>query len=113
MEYVEMETWYYKSPAYKKPIQLDRNKNVIGAQMCSWEQTDESEVPSLRKRLPSFDERIWNVDKKVEFDVFFEKVNKTDIVLSEIINDKSQDSLLIGFNIIGDANGNPLREPLD
>ena len=107
------ETWYYKSPAYKKPIQLDRNKNVIGAQMCSWEQTDESEVPSLRKRLPSFVERIWNVDKKVEFDVFFEKVNKTDIVLSEIINDKSQDSLLIGFNIIGDANGNPLREPLD
>ena len=65
------ETWYYKSPAYKKPIQLDRNKNVIGAQMCSWEQTDESEVPSLRKRLPSFVERIWNVDKKVGFDVFF------------------------------------------
>ena len=107
------ETWYYKSPAYKKPIQLDRNKNVIGAQMCSWEQTDESEVPSLRKRLPSFVERIWNVDKKVEFDVFFEKVNKTDIVLSEIINDKSQDSLLIGFNIIGDSEGNPMREVLD
>ena len=107
------ETWYYKSPAYKKPIQLDRNKNVIGAQMCSWEQTDESEVPSLRKRLPSFVERIWNVDKKVEFDVFFEKVNKTDIVLSEIISDKSQDSLLIGFNIIGDSKGNPTREPLD
>ena len=107
------ETWYYKSPAYKKPIQLDRNKNVIGAQMCSWEQTDESEVPSLRKRLPSFVERIWNVDKKVGFDVFFEKVNKTDIVLSEIINDKSQDSLLIGFNIIGDSEGNPMREVLD
>ena len=107
------ETWYYKSPAYKKPIQLDRNKNVIGAQMCSWEQTDESEVPSLRKRLPSFVERIWNVDKKVEFDVFFEKVNKTDIVLSEIINDKSQDSLLVGFNIIGDSEGNPMREVLD
>ena len=107
------ETWYYKSSAYKNPIQLDRNKNVIGAQMCSWEQTDESEVPSLRKRLPSFVERIWNVDKKVEFDVFFEKVNKTDIVLSEIINDKSQDSLLIGFNIIGDSEGNPMREVLD
>ena len=107
------ETWWHKSPAYKKPIQLDRSKNVIGAQMCSWEQTDESEVPSIRKRLPSFVERIWNVDKKVEFDVFFEKVNKTDIVLSEIINDKSQDSLLIGFNIIGDANGNPIREVLD
>jgi len=107
------ETWWHKSPAYKKPIQLDRSKNVIGAQMCSWEQTDESEVPSIRKRLPSFVERIWNVDKKVEFDVFFEKVNKTDIVLSEIINDKSQDSLLIGFNIIGDVNGNPIREVLD
>jgi len=107
------ETWFYKSPAYKNPIQLERNKNVIGAQMCSWEQTDESEVPSLRKRLPSFVERIWNVDKKVEFDVFYEKVNKTDIVLSEIINDKSQDSLLIGFNIMGDDKGNPFREVID
>lgn len=107
------ETWFYKSPAYKNPIQLERNKNVIGAQMCSWEQTDESEVPSLRKRLPSFVERIWNVDKKVEFDVFYEKVNKTDIVLSEIINDKSQDSLLIGFNIMGDDKGIPFREVLD
>lgn len=107
------ETWFYKSPAYKNPIQLERNKNVIGAQMCSWEQTDESEVPSLRKRLPSFVERIWNVDKKVEFDVFYEKVKKTDIVLSEIINDKSQDSLLIGFNIMGDDKGIPFREVLD
>ena len=42
-----------------------------------------------------------NLVKKDEFDVFFEKVNKTDIVISEIINDKSQDSLLIGFNIGG------------
>ena len=44
------ENWWHKSSAYKNPIQLNRNKNVIGAQMCSWEQTDESEIPSIRKK---------------------------------------------------------------
>ena len=59
-------------------------------------------------------DEFWDdVILRENFDVFFEKVNKTDIVLSEIISDKSQDSLLIGFNIIGDSKGNPTREPLD
>ena len=107
------ESWWHKSSAYKNPIQLDRNENVIGAQMCSWEQTDESEIPSIRKRLPFFIERIWNFDKKVEFDILFKKVNKTDNVLSRIIKDDRQDSLLVGFNITNDGKGNPIREVLD
>ena len=107
------ESWWHKSSAYKNPIQLDRNENVIGAQMCSWEQTDESEIPSIRKRLPFFIERIWNFDKKVEFDILFKKVNKTDNVLSRIIKDDRQDSLLVGFNITNDGKGNPIREVID
>ncbi len=107
------ENWWHKSFAYKNPIQLDRNENVIGAQMCSWEQTDESEIPSIRKRLPFFIERIWNFDKKVEFDILFKKVNKTDNVLSRIIKDDRQDSLLVGFNITNDGKGNPIREVID
>ena len=107
------ENWWVESSAYKNPIQLEKNKNVIGAQMCSWEQTDESEIPSIRKRLPSFVERIWNVEKKVGFNEFFKKLNKTDLLLSEIINDDRQDSLLVGFNIVGDEKGNPFREILD
>ncbi len=107
------ENWWHKSSAYKNPIQLNRNKNVIGAQMCSWEQTDESEIPSIRKRLPPFMERIWNFDKKDDFDVFLKKVNKTDIILSKIIKDDRQDSLLVGFNITNDGKGNPIIEVLD
>ena len=107
------ENWWVRSSAYKNPIQLEKNKNVIGAQMCSWEQTDESEIPSIRKRLPSFVERIWNVEKKVGFNEFFKKLNKTDLLLSEIINDDRQDSLLVGYNIAGDEKGNPFREILD
>ena len=40
-------------------------------------------------------ERIWNFDKKDDFDVFLKKVNKTDIILSKIIKDDRQDSLLV------------------
>ena len=58
-------------------------------------------------------ERIWNFDKKDEFNVFFKKVNKTDIVLSKIIKDDRQDSLLVGFNITNDGKGNPIIEVLD
>ncbi|MEC9135560.1 MAG: hypothetical protein VX994_05095, partial [Bacteroidota bacterium] len=76
-------------------------------------QTDESEIPSIRKRLPPFMERIWNFDKKDDFDVFLKKVNKTDIILSKIIKDDRQDSLLVGFNITNDGKGNPIIEVLD
>ena len=54
-----------------------------------------------------------NFDKKVEFDILFEKVNKTDNILSRIIKDDRQDSLLVGFNITNDGKGNPIREVLD
>ena len=48
------ENWYHKSPASIKPIQLDKSSRVIGAQMCAWEQTDEAEIPSLRRSGPNF-----------------------------------------------------------
>ena len=52
-------------------------------------------------------------EERFHFDDFFKKVNKTDIVLSKIIKDDRQDSLLVGFNITNDGKGNPIKEVLD
>ena len=105
----QFENWYHKSPSSKKPIQLDRTPLVIGAQMCAWEQTDEGEIPSLRRRIPPFVERIWNTEYKIPFKRFYDNLDKTDQKLSILINNNKQDSLLIGFNIIDDGNGLPIR----
>ena len=77
--------------------------------MCAWEQIDEGEIPSLRRRIPPFVERIWNTDYKLSFEEFYNNLDKSDSKLSKIVNNEEQDSLLIGYNIIDDGNGLPIR----
>jgi hexosaminidase len=105
----QFENWYHKSPSHKKPIQLDRTPLVIGAQMCAWEQTDEGEIPSLRRRVPPFVERIWNTDYKLPYEEFYTNLDKSDNRLTSIINNSEQDSLLVGYNIVDDGKGLPIR----
>ena len=105
----QFENWYHKSPSHKKPIQLDKTPLVIGAQMCAWEQTDEGEIPSLRRRVPPFVERIWNTDYKLPYEEFYTNLDKSDNRLTSIINNSEQDSLLVGYNIVDDGNGLPIR----
>lgn len=105
----QWENWYHKSPASIKPIQLGKSSRVIGAQMCAWEQTDEAEIPSLRRRVPTFSERVWNTEQKISFTSFYKNLEHTDTKLSLLINSTAQDSLLIGYNIMDDGEGLPVR----
>lgn len=89
--------WWPKAPSYN-PIQIEKTPLVVGAQMCAWEQSDEVEIPSLRKRLPVYLERIWNTEKKVSYEEMMNRLSKTDDILSKLINDDRQDNLLIGHN---------------
>ena len=105
----QWENWYHKSPASIQPIQLDKSNLVIGAQMCAWEQTDEAEIPSLRRRIPTFSERIWNTEQKISFKSFYNKLNYTDDKLSILVNSTEQDSLLIGYGVVDNGEGLPIR----
>ena len=89
-------------PGYK-PIQLKETPQVIGGQMCSWEQSGEAEIPVLRKRLPVFSERVWNNKPSKSFGEIFSTIERTDKILSLIINDDRQDSILIGYNFKKDG----------
>ena len=97
------EHWWEKTPAYKKPIQLEKTDQIIGGQMCSWEQSGSAEIPTLRKRLPIFIERVWNNEKRVSFKDFFSKVEANDFKLSKIINDSRQDTVLLRYDFEGDC----------
>ena len=89
-------------PGYN-PIQLKETPQVIGGQMCSWEQSGDAEIPVLRKRLPFFSERVWNDKPSKSFEEIFSTVERTDKILSLIINDHRQDSILIGYNFKKDG----------
>ena len=93
--------WWPKAPSYE-PIQLDETPLVVGAQMCSWEQAGEVEIPSLRKRLPAFVERVWNVEQQIPYDSFEVRMNQLDERLTRLIRDGRQDSLLVGYNWVAE-----------
>ncbi len=91
------ENWFPKAPSFT-PIQVEQSPLVIGAQMCAWEQADEVEFPSLRKRLPALNERIWNTEQVAPYDEFINKLEKADAKLSLLTGDAVQDSLLYDYN---------------
>ncbi len=96
------ENWFSKAPSFT-PIQLDESPLIIGAEMCAWEQPGTSEIPSLRKRLPTMNERIWNTHKQISYELFMSHLNNTDRRLSKIIGNIKQDKLLENYNFIGEA----------
>lgn len=91
------ENWWEKAPSIV-PIQIDKSDLVIGAQMCSWEQEEKTEIPSLRKRLPFFVERIWNTEKILPYVEINKRVEELDFKLSLLLKDSRQDSILFDYN---------------
>ncbi len=91
------DNWFDKAPSYN-PIQIEKSPLVVGAQMCAWEQTQEVEIPSLRKRLPAFVERVWNTEEKIPYEALIERIHKLDQRLSLLIEDERQDDLLFDHN---------------
>jgi len=58
---------------------------VLGAQMCAWEQGELLELPSLRQRLAAMSERIWSPDAGRTFADFSERLRATDPALSLLV----------------------------
>ena len=72
------------APAYE-PIQLPQSASVLGAQLCSWENPQETVIPSVRKRLAAMSERIWNPQAARSFDDFTPRMKVTDAGLSALL----------------------------
>ncbi|MCE5277139.1 MAG: family 20 glycosylhydrolase [Planctomycetaceae bacterium] len=79
------EHWYKISPAFEKPIQVPPTDQIVGAQMCAWEQPDELELPSLRHRVPAMAERLWNPQAARTFADFESRLKDIDAKLDKLL----------------------------
>ena len=84
------ENWWDKAPSFT-PIQLEKTDLIIGAEMCAWEQPEEAEIPSLRRRVPAFVERIWNTEGNLSKEELMRLIDKNDQKLSKLIDDDRQE----------------------
>ncbi|MCE5325720.1 MAG: beta-N-acetylhexosaminidase [Planctomycetaceae bacterium] len=79
------EHWFNISPAFENPIQVPPTNQIIGAQMCAWEQPDELELPSLRHRVPAMAERLWNPQAGRTFADFESRLKDADAKLDKLL----------------------------
>ena len=61
-------------PYSRVPVGSD----ILGAQICYWEQTYEAVFPSLRRHIPVVSERIWNANADRTLDNFQQRFRHTD-----------------------------------
>lgn len=67
-------------------IQLEReSSNVLGAQMCAWEQKQEVDLRSVRGRLHAMAERTWAPDARLSYVHFAPRAERTDRLLDRML----------------------------
>jgi hexosaminidase len=91
--------WLPSAPSFT-PIQLEKSALVKGAEMCAWEQAGKTEFPSLRKRLPAMNERIWNIEKVRTYDAFMDALSTTNEKLSLLSRNVLKDPMLVNYNFV-------------
>ncbi len=75
--------------AWKMPIVFPPSAPILGAQMCSWEQTEDKELPSLRQRLAAMSERLWNPGFNKGFDEFSTRLDRTDKKFTTLLDNEA------------------------
>jgi hypothetical protein len=65
--------------------QLETTEQIIGAQMCAWEQPQAVEIESLRTRLPAMSERIWNPNADRSYSDFAQRSAAADRLLGRLM----------------------------
>jgi hexosaminidase len=79
------ESWWSQSAAYGKGIDVPPTPLVIGAEMCSWEQNANIEIPTLRQRVPAMSERVWDHKTQRTFADFTARLQSTDAKLTKLL----------------------------
>jgi len=73
------------TPAYQSPIQLNPNIPIMGGQMCSWEMSEEQQIPSIHQRIPAISEVLWNGEDKQSYTDYRKRYLNTDAQFSRLI----------------------------
>ena len=71
--------WWPNSEAYLNPVTVPPTDQILGAILCSWEQTFEQEINAVMENLAAVSERTWNVQRKVtdaEYTAMYDSLRK-------------------------------------
>lgn len=80
--------WWPKSEAHLHPFTVPATDRVLGAILCSWEQTFEQEINAVMENLAALSERTWNVQRKVTDEEYNEMYQSQRMRLGKLIQDR-------------------------
>jgi hexosaminidase len=60
--------------------------NVRGAQICSWEGPEATEIQNLRRIVPAMAERVWNPSARSTYEQFEARLSRTEKTLDRLIH---------------------------
>ncbi|MBJ2176052.1 family 20 glycosylhydrolase [Aureibaculum sp. A20] len=79
------ENHWNATPSYHNPIQLEESEPILGGQMCSWEMSEEQQIPSIHQRVPAISEVFWNGNNKSSYEDYYKRYEKTDVGYNRLI----------------------------
>jgi len=80
--------WLPASKSTLNPIRISPTDDIIGAMMCSWEQTYEQEINKVMENLLTMSERVWNIERVCTYDEYIAKQGTLIAHVSRIIQDR-------------------------
>jgi hexosaminidase len=69
------DNWWTRSRAWPDGIEIEPTDRVLGAQVCMWEANDMLSRKPVREALFALAERLWNLERRMEFDAFWQKAS--------------------------------------
>jgi hypothetical protein len=70
------------------PITAPATDQVLGAILCSWQQTFAMEINTVMENLAAVSERTWNVQRKVSDEEYNEMYQSQRLRLGRLIQDR-------------------------
>ena len=80
--------WWPHSYARLNPINVQPTDQVLGAQICAWNQTYEQEINMVMENTMALSERLWNVERILDDEQFKVCYKKLCRPLARFIQDK-------------------------
>ena len=79
--------WWPKSEARLNPISVPATDRVMGAILCSWNQTFEQEINAIMENLAAMSERTWSVRRVADDGEYNEKFQSQRMRIARMIQD--------------------------
>ena len=80
--------WWPNSEAHLNPFTVPATDRVLGAILCSWEQTFEMEINAVMENIAAVSERTWNVQRRVTDEEYTERYQALRLKLGKLIQDR-------------------------